>query len=679
LRSRYFERRSPAREWDALSWQEWCADETLTDPQAYLEWRRYKAPPFLFTASDFVGWRSQLHAFDESADDLNSLTQAERIRQGIFPHYSTHWLDRGSPPDWHLNPFTSERAENKVHWSRVRDDGCGDIKHIWELSRFAWVYPLVRVYARDGNERHADTFWRLLEDWLDKNPPNRGVNWMCGQEVAIRIMAWCVGLYGFMATQSTTPQRMTRLALAMAESGRRIEANLAYALSQKNNHGITECTGLITIGLLFPEIRNAGRWRRVGLRYLEQQVNELFYPDGGFSQHSTNYARLALQALVWLSRLLARSPDEQVDWLQSAIARGSRFLFEICQPGTGDVPNSGGNDGALLMPWSNCHYGDFRPVIQAGMLSSKVKEAPFGGGPWDEELLWLGLTKPLDSGAGITPLAEFDAPDGGLFTLRRGNWTLVAKAPVFRHRPAHADLLHVDLWWKDQPVSVDAGTYAYRAAPPLADAFKSTAFHNTVEVDGISQMEPVGRFMLLPWAKARLVGRGLTPNKTARWMLLESEAYDRLSDPVRHRRMLIAADGFVAVIDRLRGKRAHLCRLHWLLDGELKIQEDECNPSGLLKLKNGDLNLQWSTSGEPTHFSVATGDGSSARGWRSSRYMEKTAVPSLSMERWGRDIVFVSVFSEEKLQCKLETASAKLSIAGLVVDCSGGTGSISIL
>lgn len=671
-RSGFYERRSAARQWDEIPWLDWCGDEDLADPETYLQWRRGKAPPFLFSAGDFPGWRERLRQYDKEAEGDVPTGQANRIASGTFPHYSVHWLERGNSPDWRMNPFTGEVAETDAHWSKIADKGMGDIKHIWELSRFAWVYPLVRAFARDGDPRHAETFWSLLDDWIEKNPPNTGVNWMCGQETSIRLIAWCFGLYAFLDTAATTPERLRRLALAVAQSARRVEANLGYALSQKNNHGMTECAGLITAALLFPEMRRAKQWKAIGLKNLRRQVKELFYPDGSFSQHSPNYERLALQTLIWLHQLMAAQRFESDGWLQSAIGRGGRYLFEICQIETGGVPNTGGNDGSLLLPLSNCTYNDFRPVIQSAHVCGHGRRV-FGAGPWDEELFWIGMSGSSSAKPLPKPLPAFDAPDGGTHTIRYKDWTVIARAPIFRHRPAHADLLHVDLWWKGKAVAVDAGTYAYRADPPFEESFRTTGFHNTVEVDGISQMEPVGRFMLLPWVKGRLVQRGETKDETARWMILESDAYRRLKDPVSHRRAVIVEEGFVAVVDWMVARQRHRYRLQWLLDTEINYESDES--TGLrgrnfvgLRFSDGTLALKLNGTGGDEGLSILKGDEQSARGWRSRQYMEKEPVASLVMEQNGCNAAFVSVFSAERIDWEWVETGRKLKVGSVLVE-----------
>ena len=119
------------------------------------------------------------------------------------------------------------------------------------------------------------------------------------------------------------------LSQMLAISGQRIEGNLRYALSQRNNHGISEATGLWTIGLLFPELRRAARWRALGARHLEELGRDLIYDDGAFVQHSTNYHRLMLHAYLWSIRLGDLNGRPFTDTLRSRLARAGDFLYQI--------------------------------------------------------------------------------------------------------------------------------------------------------------------------------------------------------------------------------------------------------------------------------------------------------------------------------------------------------------
>jgi hypothetical protein len=136
----------------------------------------------------------------------------------------------------------------------------------------------------------------------------------------------------------------------IAVSGKRIEGNLDYALSQRNNHGMSEGMGLWTIGLLFPEFRSSKRWRDLGQQVLEKLGRELIYEDGSFVQHSVNYHRLMLHDYVWAIRLGEQNNQPLSSGLKERIRAAVNFLYQIQDEETGKVPYYGQNDGALILP-----------------------------------------------------------------------------------------------------------------------------------------------------------------------------------------------------------------------------------------------------------------------------------------------------------------------------------------
>src|SRR6185503_10076089 len=181
-------------------------------------------------------------SWDAHGEDVRAV--AARINAGEFQLFEHDWVAPGSPPDWHRNLATGQRAPATGHWSQLDEFGSGDVKLVWELSRFAWVFPLVRAFRRTSDESLAECYWRLVEHWSAHNPPNAGMNWKCGQETSLRVIAWCFGLHGFAATRAQTPERTALLAKMLAASAHRVAANLHYGLSQRNNHGISEAAGL---------------------------------------------------------------------------------------------------------------------------------------------------------------------------------------------------------------------------------------------------------------------------------------------------------------------------------------------------------------------------------------------------------------------------------------------------
>lgn len=663
MRAGVLERRTSVSDWDAQPLAALVADPGLAEPAAYACYRRNSAPRFFFDADQCAAYRPLFARWDAAAHP-DPVALADAVISGRLRYFEHAVVETGFPPDWHANPFTGERTPSDRHWSRIGDFGSGDIKVIWEPNRFGFAYALVRAYWRTGDERYAEAFWQAVEDWQRRNPPNVGANWKCGQEITFRVMAWCFGLYGFLHSPATTDTRVAALARLVAVSGRRIAANIGYALSQQNNHGISEAVGLFTIGTLFPELRGAAGWQARGRKLLEQQGRALIYEDGAFSQHSANYHRVMLHDYLWALRLgeLVGAPFS--DALQRRVGKAGHFLYQIQDGESGGVPCYGSNDGAFILPLSNSDYQDYRPVVQAVHYLTERKRC-WMDGPWDEALLWLFGPEAVEAPVQAPAREDFAAPQGGCHTLRAERGFVFVRCGSFRHRPAQADLLHVDLWWRGLNIALDPGTYSYNTPAPWDNALGNTAYHNTVTVDGLDQMERIGRFLWLPWAHGNVHCRGRSETGHLEYWEGEHDGYRRLPDPVAHRRAVVRlGEEHWLVLDLLEGHLEHAYRLHWLFP-DLPSEFDEVE--GLLTLQTPAGAYQARVGSDHCgSCSLLRADPASPVGWRAPYYGAKEPALSLSLTVRGQRVLFWSLLGPDG--CRVEVTPDQIRVAGRQVE-----------
>ena len=646
----WLERQTPRAAWK--SWTADAADEVLRT------WRQHRGK-FFFDSDSILGRGEYFRAYDEGG--AGPLAEVEDLDQGTFRYFSIHRRSLGNPPDWFLNPWTGQRLDSTSHWSRIGDFGAGDIKIVWEPSRFAFVFALVRAYARNGDNRHADLFWRLVESWRAANPPNTGVNWRCGQEATFRAMAWVLGLWAFENAPATTAVRVAGLLEMLEATGTRIRCHLGYALSQRNNHGVSEAVGLFTLGTLLPWLPGSSAWASRGRELLERLASELIYEDGAFSQHSFNYQRVLLNDYSWALRLAQLAGSPLPSATRDRIRRSALLLADWISPTDGTVPNHGPNDGARILPLDNAPYGDHRSAAQVASLASGGPRL-FQGGPWDESESWLLGTSCLTQE--LRPRA--DGPRSASVGGYHG-WTAKASSvflhvPKFRDRPAHADLLQCDIVLDGIRLSRDPGTFSYNSPPPWDHGLTSTRFHSTVEIDGLDQMDKVSRFIWLPWPKCALTGSGLGADGAVHWVDAEHHGYGRLADPVIHRRRVIGfKDEFVVVLDRIVAAERHGARLHWLLPD---LECTASTASGLLRLSDGSRRFEvtWGASDATGRSSLVRSGEATARGWESLHYLAATPAWSLDHAATGKVIDFWTVFSRSSV--RIDRSSAGVSVMG---------------
>lgn len=544
-------RRTPATRWGARPPEAWLRPEVPSNPQAYLDYRRAHAARFLFDPEEDMAPRLRQIVGQPRA----VLAEADAILEGNFRLFGELHVPLGFPPDWgvpaDLDHTAARRPFNlQEHWTsseRVLRDT--DVKLVWEISRFGWVFALVRAARLSGERRYADGFWTLLQTWMDANQPNCGVNWVSGQEVALRLLAVVFGVYGFARSWSDRPERLLTLAEFIVAHARRIPPTMAYARAQGNNHLLAEAAALYTAGILFPELKHAHRWRRIGRACLIQALRRQFFEDGGYIQHSTNYHRLVLEVATWAARLGSLNGDPLPDDCIASLGRSVACLEALVDPETGEAPNFGPNDGAYFLPLSGLPYRDYRPVVQLTSLVFRGRSA-YPAGAWDEPCLWLGLMDELQSANASAPATGDEFPEAGLHFLRGIRGRAMVRCVRFSSRPGHSDQLHFDLWRDGRNVARDPGTYRYHADPPWDNALSQARVHNTVSVGGIEPMQSAGRFLWVNWDQGALIGRWRAADGQLEAIAAERDGYQKLG--ISHVRTVVrAGDDLWLVVDDL--------------------------------------------------------------------------------------------------------------------------------
>jgi hypothetical protein len=605
----------PAYDWKKRPLETWLKKNIPSTPKRYAQWRKQNSPRFFFEQADIpdnVPWNPQL-----------AVGEAERILNGELKYFAHEFTHTGFPPDWHTDPISGTKLDANKHWSEISDDGEADIKFIWETNRFSMAYTLVRAYASAQDERFAEAFWTLIQSWADSNPPNKGANWKDGQEIALRLMAWCWGYYGFLNSPPTTPDRLAQFTVLIAVQAERIYQNIAYAISTHSNHTISEAFGLWLIGLLFPELKDSEKYLKLGRELLEREASTQIFADGSYSMYSLNYHRFILHIYFYALRLGDLNNFPLSKSVHRVVTSSVEYLYQLIDLQTGQLPIYGSNDGALILPINNCDAADYRPLLQLGSYLTKGNRL-FESGAWDEDLYWFygaqGLQAPVNASQQISK----NYADGGVYILRGSHSKAMIRCTDYRSRPSHADQLHLDLWWRGENIACDAGTYLYSGQGRWRNGLAHTSVHNTVTVDNRDQMKMVTRFTWTNWSRGKVLKQD-----TKIWQG-EHDGYHQLPDPVTHKRTVLALDDDRwLVVDHLTGQQVHHYSLHWLLNDFLFQQQGN---SILLSLHKMKYKVQVGLTHGTSEFSMVRGDPHSTRGWHSQYYGHKEPAISALLE-----------------------------------------------
>lgn len=515
-----------------------------------------------------------VHFFDRSptfqlADwELSALkNRVAAFRRGYLTFFSAQEYE---VKDWHTNPATGYRYDATKHWTEIPDFSpeAGDIKYVWEKSRFAFLYDLIR-YDHHFKEDQSETVFGEIDSWIAENPVNCGPNWRCSQEISLRVMNWTFALHYYKNSPALTPERFLQIVHSINRQMQHVAAHIQFSrIAVRNNHALTETLALYLVGLLYPFFPESTRWKKDGKRWFEKEVAYQIYEDGTFLQFSMNYHRVVVQLFTWAIQL-AHLNGERWSELLYERARKSLYFLRTCQDDTtGWLPNYGNNDGALFFPLSESHFRDFRPQLNA--LARALGEGELykeGVGPEEAEW-WQPLSvraqnaKKRSSTAAAAaavedlhkvvssvegPHTETEIPDGtytfdegGYYVLRDQGTLTFIRCGHYQDRPFQADNLHLDIWVNGENILRDAGSYLYNTDERWTRYFAGTASHNTVMLGGYDQMRKGPRFIWYDWIKESQAG----------WyhhdpFVFEGEftGFRQSGQPITHRRRVTKAEG----------------------------------------------------------------------------------------------------------------------------------------
>ncbi|PLS17792.1 hypothetical protein CVD28_08815 [Bacillus sp. M6-12] len=428
------------------------------------------------------------------------LLKADDAIDGKIMGFSSIQLDYGNPIKWHYNPITKEGTDSKLKWYKISDfdPKRGDIKAIWEVSRFTHFFYLIRAYMLTKDRKYYNAFSNQLNGWLQENQYPYGANYKCGQEATLRMINSLMAYSAFNSYGLTTSQDEENVRNLIDGSYKKVLSNFFYAHKCiKNNHTLSEITGLI-IGAWA-----SGNERRLRKAYnlLDKEIEKQFFPDGGYIQYSFNYQRFALQLMEFVIKISNRTNFQISDKSKELIKNSALLIYQM-QDETGDVPNYGSNDGALIFPVTSCEYRDFRPVVNTVFYLIDCKRI-YEPGQYDEELIWFGNERVSNIPVSKIQKCNSSFNSSGYYSLRHDSGFMMTVLQDFKTRPFQMDQLHIDLWHKGINVFCDSGTYSYAA--DIGKKLALTSAHNTVMVDKKEQMKKREPFLVYDWTRRKNV------------------------------------------------------------------------------------------------------------------------------------------------------------------------------
>lgn len=367
---------------------------------------------------------------------------------------------------------------------------------LYNLHYFEWLWSLDYKNAR-----------AVTLDWIENHQPARAQQGWEPYPISLRVMNLC-GVFFAKCRSETEADDEFRQALwkSIYLQSEWLMSHLETHLLA--NHYLENGAALTFVGSCF-EGPVAKCWMAKGLEILKSEIAEQILPDGMHFELSPMYHSRMLYVMEILQATGNKSIAEVV---REPLNRMTQAMTQLCHP-----------DGQIAL-FNDSAFGIYNSPAQLLEYRLRVDKRPAA-----------------ESGRHASNTnGTFSLPNAGYYGSRdqEKNYLICDAGPIgAQHQPghAHADMFSYELSLHGCRVIVDAGMHDYENSE-LRRYGRSTAAHNTVEIDETDQSEIWGTFRVARRAVPKEVV--WIPSETGFILSGRHTGYERLPGKPKHARSI---------------------------------------------------------------------------------------------------------------------------------------------
>lgn len=339
-----------------------------------------------------------------------------------------------------------------------------DNEWVWQLNRMNFWTSMSRTYWHTDNEKYAEAWVSQLTDWVKKNPRDKDHAYAWRSiEAGIRGYQWTYLFQHFIDSPAFTPEFLVTFLNCCHQHA----DYLMGKYSAKSNWALMEAEGMAFIAIIFPEFKDAEKWKTEAIDRLNKEIDNQVYSDGHQRELAIGYH---VGCIGWFGRTLdlARLNGMEDTFPDSYRTKIEKMCAVPMKLGLPDGSNTQFGDSWKGRPnanWGNlkqwaARYDrpDFLYVATGGKEGKKPEETAFAykesglysvRSGWDANAICLILKCGPDGGG-------HSQPDNGTFELYAGG----------RH------------------LMPDSGCYIYSGDRENRNWFRQTKVHQTLTLNG---------------------------------------------------------------------------------------------------------------------------------------------------------------------------------------------------
>jgi len=573
----------------------------------------FKQPYYQYSGEEILDYyrnRDTVTFFPVCETDQTSADFIENILQNQF-EFNDQKFSLDPPIDWLNNPSD-------------------DIEWLIMLHKAYYLVGLMKRFNKTNDKAYLQKWIELTDSWINQvNNPGFIATDVTGR----RIQNWIYSFYFLIDGHSKATIDNDFLLRFFASLETQVD-HLINHLAPARNHRTLELYAVFLAAVVFPEFKKADNWLSFSLHALADNAQTDILADGVHCELSTFYHHIVLKNLLAIKRLAILNHMTMPERFDAAVRRALNFSMHIHRP-DGQIPSLSDGD-------SGCFY----ELLQQGY--------EFYGG---ESLAFVFSQGKTGTAPEITA-REFS--DSGYYILR-SHWNHEKESfqdarylvfdcgPLGAGNHGHLDLLNIEIYAYGRSLIVDPGRYIYDESGNLnwRVLFRSTRYHNTVEVNGKNQTkyrynERKGKYKILGiHAKPELIGF----TKKNHYSLLHGKALSQEYSAIHERKIFFINGEYWLISDCLQDKQPNQYALRFhlspLAENQTDIQQNEqissVHSPGLLLMQSKVH--QTTVSAEP--------------GFISKLYGKKQQAPIITFSRQLDNTVFDTIVFPYKHDCPI--------------------------
>lgn len=377
--------------------------------------------------------------------------------------------------DWNKDFFSSFKWPNDKNYNQIKiglNQG-EEIKVPWELARLHQLVALSFAYKSNDlflDEKIIYEYENQIVDFIQSNPPYKGIHWIVPMEVAIRSINILFSLSILSSKDYKLPVSVAnQISKYLYISCIFIYTHREWSSGLRNNHYLANLIGLLFISKCYPKSKEMGKINKFAASEFIKEIKFQFNNDGSNFEGSLPYHFFSTEMIYFGIEYLRINNHNFLKDYRSKVKTIIDFNKTVVSS-DGYYPQIGDNDSGKIIDISNLYllHDNF---IYHKMISNALTSIYYE--EYNKYLTKTTLNKQYN---------YYLYKNIGLFNYKNNHFQLWIsfgrKAQSGKGGHNHSDAFSFVLRYKEKEIFSDPGTYVYTSSPELRNTFRSSMSHN---------------------------------------------------------------------------------------------------------------------------------------------------------------------------------------------------------